>query len=135
MTSRSIFAPLRDISRNKTLYLMFVPISVYFLLFSYLPMTGIVMAFKEFNFRDGIWMSPWNGVDNFKFFFISGKALQVTVNTFLYNIAFLALYTLFSVSVAIFVAEMRGKHFKKIAQSCMFLPYFISWVEIGRAHV
>jgi ABC-type polysaccharide transport system, permease component len=131
MTSRSIFAPLRDISRNKTLYLMFVPISVYFLLFSYLPMTGIVMAFKEFNFRDGIWMSPWNGVDNFKFFFISGKALQVTINTFVYNVSFLLLYTVFSIAVAIFVAEMKGKFFKKVAQSCMFLPYFISWVVVS----
>jgi ABC-type polysaccharide transport system, permease component len=121
----------REVARNRTLYLMFVPIAVYYLVFAYLPMTGIVMAFKEFNFRDGIWLSPWNGVKNFKFFFISGKALQVTVNTFLYNIAFLALYTFFSVAVAIFVAEMRGKYFKKIAQSCMFLPYFISWVVVA----
>lgn len=122
---------LRELARNRTLYLMFVPIAVYFLLFSYLPMTGIVMAFKEFNFRDGIWLSPWNGVRNFRFFFISGKAFQVTINTLFYNVAFLALYTLFSVAVAIFVAEMKGKYFKKAAQSFMFLPYFISWVVVS----
>lgn len=121
----------RELARNRTLYLMFVPIALYFLLFAYLPMTGIVMAFKEFNFRDGIWLSPWNGVKNFKFFFISGKALQVTANTFFYNFLFLALYTLFSVAVAIFVAEMKGRYFKKAAQSFMFLPYFISWVVVS----
>lgn len=120
-----------ELAKNRVLYLMFVPILLYYLLFAYLPMTGIVMAFKEFNFRDGIWLSPWNGLENFRFFFISGKALQVTINTFLYNILFLALYTFFSMVVAIFVAELRGKYFKKITQSFMFLPYFISWVVIS----
>jgi putative aldouronate transport system permease protein len=131
MDRRSTPPLFRELARNRTLYLMFVPIAVYFLLFAYLPMTGVVMAFKEFNFRDGIWLSPWNGVKNFRFFFISGKAAQVTLNTLGYNVAFLFFYTLFSVAVAIFVAEMRGKYFKKAAQSFMFLPYFISWVVVS----
>lgn len=125
---------LYEITKNKTLYLMFVPVAVFYLIFAYLPMTGIVMAFKEFNYRDGIWMSPWNGVKNFEFFFRSGKAWLVTRNTILYNLTFLACYTLFSMTVAIFIAELTGKYVKKLAQSAMFLPYFISWV-VGAAMV
>ncbi len=122
---------LAELFKNKVLYLMFVPIFVYYILFAYVPMTGIVMAFKEFNNRDGIWMSPWIGLKNFEFFFVSGKALQVTINTAMYNLVFLACYTFFSLLVAIFVADMKGKFFKKAAQSSMFLPYFISWVVVA----
>lgn len=120
-----------EIFRNKVLYLMFVPIAVYYIIFAYLPMTGVVMAFKEFNYRDGIWFSPWIWFKNFEFFFKSGKALQVTFNTGVYNLIFLACYTFFSIIIAIFVADMKGKFFKKTAQSFMFLPYFISWVVIS----
>ena len=76
-----------ELGKNRTLYLMFVPVCVYFILFSYLPIGGIVLAFKEFNYRDGILGSPWNHFKNFEFFFKSGKAWSVTTNTFLYNLA------------------------------------------------
>ena len=125
---------VQEILKNKVLYLMFLPVAIYYLILAYLPMTGIVMAFKEFNYRDGIWLSPWNGLQNFAFFFKSGKAWLVTRNTVLYNLVFLTCYTFFSMLVAILVAEMRGKYFKKFAQSSMFLPYFISWV-VGAAMV
>lgn len=120
-----------EIITNKILYLMFIPILIYYILFAYIPMTGIVMAFKEFNNRDGIWLSPWIWFKNFDFFFKSGKALQVTINTVFYNLLFLVCYTFFSILTAIFVAEMKGRFFKKIAQSFMFLPYFISWVVVA----
>jgi putative aldouronate transport system permease protein len=120
-----------ELITNKILYLMFLPIFIYYVLFAYIPMTGIVMAFKEFNNRAGIWMSTWIWFKNFEFFFYSGKALQVTINTVLYNVLFLACYTFFSVLVAIFVAEMKSVFFKKISQSFMFLPYFISWVVVA----
>ena len=122
---------LYEIFKNKTLYLMFIPVFIYYLVFAYLPMTGIVMAFKEFNYRDGIWMSPWIGFKNFEFFFKSGKAFQVTMNTIFYNLIFLICYTFFSILVAVFVADMKGRVFKKTAQSFMFLPYFISWVVVS----
>lgn len=117
-----------EIARNRVLYLMFVPVGLYFLLFCYLPIGGIVLAFKEFNYRDGIIGSPWNGLKNFEFFFRSGKAWNVTKNTLLYNLGFLSLYTFFSILVAILISETMAKRFKKITQSFMFLPYFISWV-------
>lgn len=110
---------------------MFVPVAVYYILFAYIPMAGIVVAFKDFNYRDGILFSPWNGIANFRYFFVSGKAWQVTVNTVMYNVIFLAAYTIFSIMVAIMISELSGKLFKKITQSFMFLPYFISWVVVS----
>ncbi len=120
-----------EIYKNKVLYLMFLPVALYFIIFAYVPMGGIVLAFKEFNIRDGILFSPWNGVENFRFFFASGKAWQVTMNTLKYNVVFLACYTFFSMLTAIMISEISSKWFKKIAQSFMFLPYFISWVVVA----
>ena len=120
-----------EICKNKILYIMFIPIFIYYILLAYLPMTGIIMAFTEFNNRDGIWLSPWIGLKNFEFFFFSGKALHVTLNTIFYNLVFLACYTFFSILVAIFVADMKNRFFKKTSQSFMFLPYFISWVVVS----
>nr|WP_090977036.1 ABC transporter permease subunit [Paenibacillus sp. CF384] len=121
---------IKELVSNRVLYLMFVPITVYFIIFAYIPMAGIVMAFKEFNYRDGIFGSPWNGFTNFHYFFASGKALLVTRNTILYNVIFLTCYTLFSITAAVFIAEIQKKWFKKLTQSMMFLPYFISWVTV-----
>ncbi len=121
----------KEIYKNKVLYLMFLPVALYFIIFAYLPMGGIVLAFKEFNIRDGIFFSPWNGIENFKFFFASGKAWQVTKNTIGYNVIFLVCYTVFSIVTAIMISEITSKWFKKITQSFMFLPYFISWVVVA----
>jgi putative aldouronate transport system permease protein len=118
----------RELARNRVLYLMFLPAAAYFLLFYYLPIGGVILAFKDFNYRDGILGSPWNGLKNFEFFFRSGKAWSVTRNTILYNLAFLAAYTFFSMLSAILISEAASKLFKKLSQTLMFLPYFISWV-------
>lgn len=122
---------LQELKKNGVLYAMFLPIAVFFIIFSYVPMTGIVMAFKEFNYRDGIFMSPWNGFENFEYFFQSGKAWIVTKNTVLYNVAFLGFYTFFSILAALLISETYNKFFKKTAQTFMFLPYFISWVTVS----
>ena len=100
---------LFELSKNKMLYLMFLPVALYYIAFAYIPMTGVVMAFKDFNYRDGIWLSPWNGLENFKYFFVSGKAWLVTRNTVVYNVIFLACYTVFSIVAAILISEMAGK--------------------------
>lgn len=122
---------LQELKKNGVLYAMFLPSAVFFIIFSYVPMTGIVMAFKEFNYRDGIFMSPWNGFENFEYFFQSGKAWIVTKNTVLYNVAFLGFYTFFSILAALLISETYNKFFKKTAQTFMFLPYFISWVTVS----
>ncbi|WP_079423944.1 ABC transporter permease subunit [Clostridium oryzae] len=110
---------------------MLLPATIYFFIFAYLPMAGVVIAFKSLDYSKGIFGSPWVGFDNFKFFFISGQAFSVTRNTILYNLAFILVNTCLQVTMAIFLAEIKGKYFKKITQSLMFLPYFISWVIVG----
>lgn len=122
---------IHELMKNKVLYLMFVPIAIYFIVFNYYPMAGIIVAFKNFNYSGGMFGSPWVGWDNFEYFFGSGKAWLVTRNTFLYNIVFLAAYTFFSILVAVLISEMAGKIFKKTAQTLLFLPYFLSWVAVA----
>lgn len=119
------------LKKYKTLLFMLLPAVLYTLLFSYIPMCGIVLAFKNYNYEDGIFKSPWNGLQNFSFFFSSGQALRVTRNTVLYNLAFILINLIMQVGVAILLSEVKGKQFKKITQSVMFLPYFISWVVVS----
>lgn len=122
---------LRDIRSNWVLYAMFAPIAVYFIVFAYVPMAGIVMAFESYTLKGGIFNSPWVGFDNFDYFFSSGKAWLVTRNTVVYNVIFLSCYTVFSIAAAVFISEIRQKWFKKLSQTFMFLPYFISWVTVS----
>ena len=110
---------------------MLIPAFTYFFIFSYLPMTGVIVAFKSYNFRDGIFGSPWVGLSNFEYFFKSGNAWIVTRNTILYNVGFIVVNTVLQMGLAIMIAEIGGKYFKKITQTAMFLPYFISWVVVG----
>lgn len=117
--------------KNKTLILMSLPAIIICLLLSYFPMVGILIAFKRYNYVDGIFFSPWEGFRNFEFFFTSGKASQVILNTLLYNAIFMITGVVLQVGIAILVAEMSGKYFKKICQSIMFLPFFISWVVVA----
>lgn len=122
---------IKKLRKNRVFLLMLLPAVIYTLVFSYYPMTGIVLAFKKYSYAGGIWGSPWNGIDNFKFFFQSGQAGLVTRNTVLYNALFIVVNTVVQMSVAIFLTEIRSKRYRKVAQSMMFLPYFISWVIVG----
>lgn len=122
---------LYDLSHNRTKWLMLLPAAVAVILMCYIPMAGIVLAFKEYNYHDGIFGSPWVGLENFRYFFQSGKAFTTTRNTILYNIAFLFVNTFLEIVCAILLSELAGKWFKRITQSVMFLPYFISWVVVG----
>lgn len=122
---------LPKLKKEKTLLLMISPTVLFFFIFSYLPMAGSILAFKNFTYDLGIFGSKWNGFENFRFFFISGDGLRVTLNTMLYNLAFISVNTVLQVFVAILLAEITSKKFKKIAQTIMFLPYFISWVVVG----
>lgn len=122
---------LKKLYKYRMFLLMLAPAIIYTLVFAYYPMTGIVLAFKKYNYAGGIWGSPWNGFNNFKFFFQSGQAGLVTRNTVLYNILFIVVNTVLQIAVAVFLTEIRNKHYRKITQSLMFLPYFISWVIVG----
>ena len=121
----------KKVVKYRTLLLMLLPSALMVFVVSYLPMCGLVMAFERFNYSDGIFGSPWVGLENFKFFFASGKALSVTRNTALYNLAFIGINTVLEILFAIVLSEMAGKWLKKLTQSIIFMPYFISWVVVG----
>ena len=92
---------------------------------------GDWVAFVKYNYRNGIFGSKFVGLQNFEFLAESGKLLTLTRNTVLYNLAFIVLGNILAVFVAILLNEMRSKWFKKVSQTMMFLPYFISQVLVG----
>ncbi len=121
----------KKLFKYKILLLMLLPAVLYFIVFSYLPMAGIVVAFKRFDYKGGIFGSPWIGFENFKFLFINGGIFNVARNTVLYNAGFIIINNSIQILMAIMLTELAGKYFKKIAQTVMFLPYFVSWVVVG----
>lgn len=122
---------MRELNRNKTMFLMIAPTLIFFIVFSYVPMVGIYYAFTKFDFEGGLFGSEFIGFENFKFLFESGLLWNLTKNTVLYNLAFLLIGNVMQLVCAIFLSQLPGKLFKKSAQSVMFLPYFLSWVLVG----
>ena len=123
---------LREMKENRILYLMCVPALLVLILFCYIPFAGVWMAFTDFNVVDGIFGSPFVGLDNFKYFFAKNSmGWKVTYNTLFINFFGILLGLLVPVSIAIFLNEIRSKLFKKLTQSMMFFPYFLSWVVVG----
>jgi putative aldouronate transport system permease protein len=123
----------KELMQNKALYSMTIPGVVLILLFNYFPMFGLIVAFKDFNFDGGIWGSPWADpiYRNFEYLFTSGSVVRVTLNTLLLNTLFIIFGVVLQVALAIIFNELGGKHFKKVTQSMMFLPYFMSWIVVG----
>lgn len=119
------------LKQNRTLLIMIAPAIIFFIAMSYMPMGGIIVAFKEFKYDKGIFGSPWAGLDNFRFLFLSGTAFRVIRNTFLYNLAFIVTGGICQIGMAIFLSELKSKFYSRLTQSFMFLPYFISWVIVG----
>lgn len=122
---------LTKLKRNKTLLLMTLPVIIFFLIFSYLPMPGIYLAFIKYNYGQGIFKSPFVGLENFRFLVQSGQLANITINTVLYNLAFILLGNCLQIFVAILLNEVSSAKFKKTTQTIMFLPYFISAVIVG----
>ncbi|MFE4713410.1 MULTISPECIES: sugar ABC transporter permease [Paenibacillus] len=122
---------IRELNRNKVLFLMVAPTLLFFIVFSYIPMVGVYYAFTKFDFDGGLFGSEFIGLKNFEFLFKSGILWDLTKNTVLYNLAFIILGNIMQIICAIFLAQLTSKWFKKTAQSLMFLPYFLSWVLVG----
>lgn len=122
---------VEELKKNKALFVMATPAVILVLVMQYLPMSGLVLAFKNFRFDLGVFGSDWNGWANFQFLFASGTGWLITKNTILYNLLNLITSQALAVIIAIFITEMNGKYFKKISQSVIFLPYFISWIIVG----
>lgn len=122
---------IKKIKKYTPLYLMMIPGALYLIINNYLPMTGIVMAFKRYNFKDGIYGSPNVGFENFEFLFKTKDAWTITRNTICYNLAFIILGTLMAIAVAILLNEIRNTKLKKIYQTIILLPFLISIVIVS----
>lgn len=121
----------KQVYNSRVLLLMCLPAIIFFIVFNYCPLPGIRIAFTNYNFRDGIFGSPFVGLDNFEFLISSGELWMLTRNTILYNLVFIVVGNIFQIVIALMLNEIRCKMFKKVSQTLMFLPYFISAVLIG----
>ena len=110
---------------------MIAPTILYFIIFSYIPMPGAYVAFVDYNISKGIFGSKFVGLKNFEFLVKTGDLWRITKNTLLYNVAFILIGNLVQVILAIMISELGSKWFKKISQSVILLPYFISMVIVG----
>ena len=113
------------------LYIMFIPGLAYLIINNYIPMTGIVVAFKQYNLRDGIYGSPWIGLSNFEYLFKNQEAWIMTRNTIGYNLVFIVLGTVLAIAVAIILNEVRAQAAKQLYQTLILIPYLISMVVVS----
>ncbi len=121
---------LVEVRKNWVLMLMVLPMMLYTFIFSYIPMGGIIIAFKKYTYS-GVFASEWIGFENFELFVESGKMLSLTRNTLIYNIVFIIVGVVTRIAFAIMITEMWTKYYKRTLQSIMMLPHFLSWVVIG----
>ncbi len=129
--TRSRRRRLKRVRAFLPVYLMMVPGLVYLLVNNYVPMAGIVVAFRKFNLKDGLFGSPWVGLDNFQYLFGSGAASQIIRNTLLYNAAFIIVTNLVAIALAIMINDVISDRLKKIYQSAVLLPFMLSMVVVS----
>lgn len=141
---REIVKREKDVKRKKRwtkddteLTLLGLPTYIWFICFAYLPMFGIIIAFKKLSFKQGhgfiynLITSEWSGFDNFQFLFKSNDAFIILRNTILYNLVFICLGLLIPVTLAILISQLHNKKIAKVCQTCMFLPHFMSYVVVS----
>ncbi|TVY01176.1 ABC transporter permease [Cohnella terricola] len=128
-----LYGVYRELARNWMLLLMFMPVATLLLLFNYFPLAGLVIAFKNFDFQEGILGSGWAKpiLNNFDYLLSSDSAYRAMRNTILLNAMFIVVGLIFEVGLALMLNELRNKYFKRVAQSITFLPFFISWIVVG----
>lgn len=122
---------INEIKKNKALYLMMIPGLLLVFVFSYIPMAGITVAFRDGRTVSGYFTGEWVGFDNFKFFFASQDAFRITKNTVVMNFLFITTGTVGAVICALLLNELKNRKLVKVYQTVMFMPYFLSWVIVG----
>ncbi len=115
----------------KWIYLMLLPVIAYFIIFKYWPMYGITIAFKDYNIFKGITESPWVGLDIFQKVFANKNFWSAIKNTFVLNLASLAVSFPLTIIVSLMLNELGSAKFKRVTQSVLYLPHFISWVVVA----
>lgn len=121
---------MKKLKKFLPLYLLAAPGLIYLFINNYMPLPGLVLAFKNYNVRKGIWGSDWAGLSNFQYLFATEDAWIITRNTILYNVAFIVVNTIGAIAVAIILSELQGK-IKNVYQSLILFPHLISSVIIS----
>lgn len=121
----------RVLKRYWPMYVMAFPGMLYLIINNYIPMGGVVLAFKDYNVRQGIWESPWSGLSNFQYLFRTQDAFIITRNTVLYNLCFIVIGTILAVFISVLLNEISGRFCSRLYQTTILLPYLISIVVVS----
>lgn len=122
---------LQNTWKHRAHVVMALPAFLILLFFAYIPMGGLVMAFKSYDYTKGIWGSPWNGIENFKFLIASKSTfISMTKNTLMYYVIFTGLGTVLNVVLAIAIDQCIFKRCAKVMQTIMIIPVFISYAAV-----
>lgn len=116
---------------NLTLAVMTLPGIAMLIVFNYMPMFGLVIAFKDYRFAKGIFGSDWVGLNNFRFLFGPGMGWRIVRNTVFYNVLFIFSGLIGSLTLALLVNEIHKNRLSRVYQAMSFLPHFVSWVVVG----
>jgi putative aldouronate transport system permease protein len=122
---------IKDLLRNRYIYLMLIPVVAYYLVFHYGPMYGALMAFQDFNMAKGIWGSEWIGLQNFVDFFSSIYFFRLIRNTFAINVIDLIFHFPAPIIFALLLNEITSPWFKRTVQTITYMPHFISLVVVA----
>lgn len=123
---------LQEIRRRWFFYLIPVPGIICLILFAYLPMAGLYVVFERYSYQGGLFGSEFVGLQNFKFFFMNlSNAMRATVNTLVINGFSIVIGVVVNVGLAILINEINSKRYRKVTQTVMLFPYFISWIIVG----
>ena len=125
------YVKIKKMKRFLPIYLMMIPGFLYLIINNYIPMFGIIVAFKNYNYSLGIFGSKWNGLKNFKFLFKTKDAFTITRNTLVYNAVFIILGKSLGILIAILLNEIRSKMAKKTYQTIILLPFLLSIVIVS----
>ncbi|MBD0381890.1 ABC transporter permease [Paenibacillus sedimenti] len=121
----------RRLNDNIPLLILFVPVLLFYVIFKYVPMFGAIMAFKDYNFAQGILHSPWSGFRNFQILFSNPQTLGIIRNSLVLSVLNIVVGFPAPIILAILLNEVRKQWFKKWVQTLVYLPHFFSWVIVG----
>lgn len=122
---------MKVVWRHRWIYLMLVPVLAYYIIFKYVPMYGVVMAFQDYNVFKGIFGSEWVGLDVFRQIFHNANFWSAIKNTLVLNLLTLAVTFPLTIITALMLNEVLSTKFKKVTQSILYLPHFVSWVVVA----
>lgn len=122
---------LHELWKNKMLYLMALPATLWVVVFCYYPMYGVLIAFKDYSYKKGIWGSSWAGLKNFEFLFHYKGVGRIFFNTIFLNFLFIASSTILSIILALVFVEIKNKIYNKVVQTIAIFPHFVSWTVVA----